>query len=132
VRIVLRKNVYDLLAGGDERAGDVSGKRQMAAFMRGNPMAVDPDRRAIVHRAEMRHHAVVGLHAVELAFIPAPKVKSAVVDAPLRRLRRKGDIDPVGPFTGRVVLSKRRSLSNVNFHGPSSDVHSGRTSCGLG
>jgi heme exporter protein D len=70
----------------------------MAALVHGDPIPVDPDCGAVVNRPEMQHHAIFVWLAVELALLPAGELKSAVIDATIRRLRQQRHIDLVRPF----------------------------------
>ena len=67
----------------------------MAALVGRGELAVDPDPRRVVDRAEAKDRAAGVGSMVEVALVPAARMKAAVVDAAGFRFRREGHLDGV-------------------------------------
>jgi hypothetical protein len=95
VGIVLGAHNQCLRTAAAQIIGNIDLERRVAAFMAGEQRAVEPDRRAIIDRAEVQDQPLPGteLRRVEAAAIPARLVKAGVMDAAGRSFRREGHND---------------------------------------
>ena len=59
-RIVLDTDDEVVVAGGVQCFGDIEGERRVTAFVRADPVTVDPDDGPIVHGAESEHQPAAG------------------------------------------------------------------------
>ena len=97
-RIVLCPYGYGLLAIVPQGPRDVGRERRMAAFMHHYQLAIYPDPRLVVNRAEVQQRAAGLPGQGKVALVPAAAVKATVTDAAclgLRRIRHQDFESPV-------------------------------------
>jgi hypothetical protein len=70
----------------------------VAALVRGDQLAIDPDPGGVIDRTEMQHHPAVAPRRLEVALVPAHRVEALVADSAGLGLRRIGHLDLQGPF----------------------------------